>query len=274
MKPLKLKEIIREEIQKIKQPKMSTRLKELINKGWVLTEDEYGDQRVKNPETGREIKVKTALSYGPSHPAYKVAQSAVTKSQSDKAAAKSAADAEFEKQRNSVRDEDDLLNYPADRAADAVKDYQKVNPPQWDVDANGQPDTWRDTEAAEEWMANRQKFIKKFLKKTNPNATQSDYDRLDQDAFDHDNMPYSKVDNQKSDWDRKYDSQKSDEEPKNTGNTEKIRDQIQKLELQRAKLRKASIAAIRANNWDKADAIDLQIDKLEKQIDQLLDQID
>jgi hypothetical protein len=79
MKTIKLKEIIREEIQKIKQPKMSTRLKELINKGWVLTEDEYGDQRVKNPETGREIKVKTALSYEPSHPAHQKAKTMVDK---------------------------------------------------------------------------------------------------------------------------------------------------------------------------------------------------
>jgi hypothetical protein len=63
-----LKAIIREEIQKLKQPKMSTRLKELIESGWVLSEDE---ETVKNPVTGRTIKVKTALSYPTRHPAYK-----------------------------------------------------------------------------------------------------------------------------------------------------------------------------------------------------------
>jgi hypothetical protein len=69
-----LREIIREEIQKVKQPKMSTRLKELIESGWVLSEDEYGDKRIKNPQTGREIKIKTALSYDRSHPAYQAAE--------------------------------------------------------------------------------------------------------------------------------------------------------------------------------------------------------
>jgi hypothetical protein len=66
-----LREIIKEEISKLnKQPKMSTRLKELINKGWVLNEV---DGYVKNPVTGREIKVTTALSYPEDHPAYKAA---------------------------------------------------------------------------------------------------------------------------------------------------------------------------------------------------------
>lgn len=49
---------------------MSTRLKELINKGWVLSED---NETVVNPKTGRKIKVKTALSYPQDHPAYKAA---------------------------------------------------------------------------------------------------------------------------------------------------------------------------------------------------------
>jgi len=66
-----LREIIREEISKLnKQPKMSTRLKELINNGWVLSEE---DGTVKNPVTGREIKIKSALGYDKTHPAYKAA---------------------------------------------------------------------------------------------------------------------------------------------------------------------------------------------------------
>jgi hypothetical protein len=69
-----LREIIREEISKLnKQPKMSTRLRELINKGWVLSEE--GDTVV-NPETGRKIKVSSALSYKKDHPAYKAAVAA------------------------------------------------------------------------------------------------------------------------------------------------------------------------------------------------------
>ena len=70
-----LKEMIREEISKLNQPKMSMRLKELISNGWVLSEDESGDKTVKNPITGREIKVKTALSYPHDHPAHKAAKS-------------------------------------------------------------------------------------------------------------------------------------------------------------------------------------------------------
>jgi hypothetical protein len=66
-----LREIIKEEISKLKQPKMSTRLKELINKGWVLNEV---DGYVKNPVTGRQIKITTALGYSRSHPAYKAAE--------------------------------------------------------------------------------------------------------------------------------------------------------------------------------------------------------
>jgi hypothetical protein len=65
-----LREMIREEISKFNKPKMSTRLKELINKGWVLSEEEG---TVKNPLTGRTIKIKTALSYKKDHPAYKAA---------------------------------------------------------------------------------------------------------------------------------------------------------------------------------------------------------
>lgn len=69
-----LREIIREEISKLnKQPKMSTRLRELINKGWVLNEE--GDT-VLNPKTGRKIKVSSALSYEKDHPAYKAAVAA------------------------------------------------------------------------------------------------------------------------------------------------------------------------------------------------------
>jgi hypothetical protein len=68
-----LREIIREEIQQLKQPKMSTRLKELINKGWVLSED---NQTVTNPKTGRKIKIKTALSYPSDHPAHQAAKKA------------------------------------------------------------------------------------------------------------------------------------------------------------------------------------------------------
>jgi hypothetical protein len=69
-----LREIIREEISKLnKQPKMSTRLRELINKGWVLNEE--GDTVV-NPKTGRKIKVSSALSYEKDHPAYKAAVAA------------------------------------------------------------------------------------------------------------------------------------------------------------------------------------------------------
>jgi hypothetical protein len=69
-----LREIIREEISKLnKQPKMSTRLRELINKGWVLSEE---DDSIVNPETGRTIKVKTALSYPPRHPAHRAVMQA------------------------------------------------------------------------------------------------------------------------------------------------------------------------------------------------------
>ena len=68
-----LREIIKEEISKLnKQPKMSTRLRELINKGWVLSEE---DGTIVNPETGRKIKVSSALSYPKDHPAYKAAAS-------------------------------------------------------------------------------------------------------------------------------------------------------------------------------------------------------
>ena len=71
---IQLREIIREEISKLnKQPKMSTRLRELINKGWVLSEE---DETIVNPETGRTIKVKTALSYPWHHPAFKAAKQA------------------------------------------------------------------------------------------------------------------------------------------------------------------------------------------------------
>ncbi len=66
-----LREIIREEISKLKQPKMSTRLKELINKGWKLNEVEG---TIENPKTGRKIKITTALSYPKDHPAYKAAK--------------------------------------------------------------------------------------------------------------------------------------------------------------------------------------------------------
>jgi len=69
-----LREIIREEISKLnKQPKMSTRLRELINKGWVLNEE---DETIVNPKTGRTIKVKTALSYPPRHPAHRAVMQA------------------------------------------------------------------------------------------------------------------------------------------------------------------------------------------------------
>jgi predicted DNA binding CopG/RHH family protein len=47
------------------------KLKELINRGWEINEEEG---TIKNPETGRTIKIKTALSYDPSHPAYKLAK--------------------------------------------------------------------------------------------------------------------------------------------------------------------------------------------------------
>jgi len=73
MKISQLRQIIREEIQKLRQPKMPIRLKELINKGWILSED---NQTITNPKTGREIKVSSALSYPHDHPAYQAAQAA------------------------------------------------------------------------------------------------------------------------------------------------------------------------------------------------------
>lgn len=63
-----LKEIIREEIQKLSSNK-SLRLKS-INENWILSED---GETVVNPGTGRKIKVSSALSYAKDHPAYKLA---------------------------------------------------------------------------------------------------------------------------------------------------------------------------------------------------------
>lgn len=57
-----LREIIHEEISKLNRT--STRLTSLVN-------EEEG--RIKNPKTGRTIKISTALGYDPSHPAYKIA---------------------------------------------------------------------------------------------------------------------------------------------------------------------------------------------------------
>ena len=70
MKLSQLRHIIREEVQKLIQPKMPIRLKELINKGWILSED---NQTITNPKTGRVIKVSSALSYSHDHPAYQAA---------------------------------------------------------------------------------------------------------------------------------------------------------------------------------------------------------
>ena len=58
-----LREIIREEISKIKN-------KSYIKERWVLDEDE---ETVVNPVTDKRILVKTALSYPEDHPAYKAA---------------------------------------------------------------------------------------------------------------------------------------------------------------------------------------------------------
>jgi len=82
MKLSQLRQIIREEVQKLIQPKIPIRLKELINKGWILSED---NQTITNPKTGRVIKVSSALSYSHDHPAYQAAiksQGADTKSSS------------------------------------------------------------------------------------------------------------------------------------------------------------------------------------------------
>jgi hypothetical protein len=62
-----LREIIREQIHSPKSKSM--RLKSILE-SWVLDED--GDT-VKNPETGRNIKVSSALSYPKDHPAHKAA---------------------------------------------------------------------------------------------------------------------------------------------------------------------------------------------------------
>jgi len=45
-------------------------LRELISRGWKINES---DGTVTNPKTGRKIKIKTALGYGPDHPAYAAA---------------------------------------------------------------------------------------------------------------------------------------------------------------------------------------------------------
>jgi hypothetical protein len=63
-----LREIIREEISKLNRT--STRLTSLVNEGWILSEAEG---TIKNPETGRTIKISTALGYDKNHPAYKIA---------------------------------------------------------------------------------------------------------------------------------------------------------------------------------------------------------
>ena len=46
------------------------KLKELINRGWEINEEEG---TIKNPKTGRNIKISTALGYDKEHPAYKAA---------------------------------------------------------------------------------------------------------------------------------------------------------------------------------------------------------
>jgi len=46
------------------------KLKELINSGWEINEEEG---TIKNPKTGRSIKISTALGYDKEHPAYKAA---------------------------------------------------------------------------------------------------------------------------------------------------------------------------------------------------------
>src|SRR6056300_1720335 len=46
------------------------KLKELINSGWKINEEEG---TIKNPKTGRSIKISTALGYDKEHPAYKAA---------------------------------------------------------------------------------------------------------------------------------------------------------------------------------------------------------
>jgi uncharacterized protein YdcH (DUF465 family) len=71
-----LKQIIREEIYSLKSKTPSMRLNSIVE-SWILDED--GDTIV-NPETGRKIKVSTALSYPEDHPAHK----AVKKVQSKK----------------------------------------------------------------------------------------------------------------------------------------------------------------------------------------------
>jgi len=71
-----LKEMIREELQSFKSKKSDMRLNSIVE-SWILDED--GDT-ILNPETGRKIKVSTALSYPPEHAAHK----AVKKVQSKK----------------------------------------------------------------------------------------------------------------------------------------------------------------------------------------------
>lgn len=56
---------------KMKKVKIKEVIKELLKNGWEINEEEG---TIKNPETGRTIKIKTALSYDPSHPAYKLAK--------------------------------------------------------------------------------------------------------------------------------------------------------------------------------------------------------
>lgn len=46
------------------------KLKELINSGWKINEE---DGTIKNPVTGKNIKISTALGYDKNHPAYKLA---------------------------------------------------------------------------------------------------------------------------------------------------------------------------------------------------------
>jgi hypothetical protein len=71
-----LRQIIREEVQKLIQSKIPIRLKELTTKGWILSEDE---QTIINPVTGRKVRISSALSYASSHPAHIAAVAAQQK---------------------------------------------------------------------------------------------------------------------------------------------------------------------------------------------------
>ena len=58
------------------KPELEAFKKDLVSKGFVSESVNEAGGTVKNPKTGKDIKISTALSYGKSHPAYKAAAAA------------------------------------------------------------------------------------------------------------------------------------------------------------------------------------------------------